>query len=59
MDAEDERDAFKQAQEHMKQKANESKTLLQTAKMRAQILIENYIHQMDELAGTKHVIVWK
>ena len=59
MNAEDERDAFKEAQENMKQKANESKTLLQTAKMRAQILIENYIHQMDELAGTKHVIVWK
>ena len=59
MNAEDERDAFKDAQKNMKQIASESKTLLQTAKMRAQVLIENYVQQMDELAGTKHTIVWK
>ena len=39
--------------------AEESTTLLQTAKARAKVLIENYVHQMDELAGTEHTIVWK
>ena len=57
--AEDERDAFIEAQKNMRQIANESKSLLQTAKMRAQMLVENYVNQMDELAGTKHTIVWK
>lgn len=57
--AEDERDAFKEAQDNMMKVAEESSTLLYTAKKRAQMLIENYIHQMDELAGTEHTIVWK
>ena len=59
INAEDERDAFKEAQKNMKQIAEDSTTLLQTAKARAKVLIENYIHQMDELAGTEHTIVWK
>lgn len=59
MTAEDERDALKEAQDNMKEIANGSKTLLQTAKMRAQVLIENYVRQMDEIAGTNHTIVWK
>ena len=57
--AEDERDALTEAQKSMEQLANNSKTLLDTAKTRAQKLIENYIKQMDELAGTSHTIVWK
>ena len=59
MTAEDERDAFTEAQENMMMPANESKTLLRAAKTRAQVLIENYVNQMDELAGTSHMIVWK
>lgn len=59
INAEDERDAFKDAQKNMKQIAEDSTTLLQTATARAKVLIENYIHQMDELAGTEHTIVWK
>ena len=59
INAEDERDAFKEAQNNMKQIAEDSTTLLQTAKARAKLLIENYVHQMDELAGTEHTIIWK
>ena len=59
VNAEDERDAFKEAQNNMKQIAEDSTTLLQTAKARAKLLIENYVHQMDELAGTEHTIIWK
>lgn len=58
INAEDERDALTEAQKSMMQLANDS-DLLQTAKMRAQKLIENYVKQMDELAGTAHTIVWK
>lgn len=59
LNAEDEQTAFTKAQENMRQTASESKALLQAAKMRAQVLVENYIHQMDELAGTSHKIVWR
>ena len=57
--AEDEKTALQTAQENMKTTVNESTQLLATAKARAQILIENYIHQMDKLAGTSHEIIWK
>lgn len=57
--AEDERDAFIKAQDNMEQTANDSSSLLLAAKTRAKVLIENYVHQMDELAGTSHVIIWK
>ncbi len=43
----------------MKQTANNSTDLLHAAKLRAQVLIENYVRQMDDLAGTSHVIIWK
>ena len=56
---EDETSAFKTAQENMKNTVNESSQLLSAAKARAKVLIENYIHQMDELAGTSHKIIWK
>lgn len=57
--AEKESEAFAEAQKNVRETASESKTLLQAAKMRAQVLVENYIHQMDELAGTSHKIVWR
>ena len=59
IDAEDERDSFRDAQDNMMKVAKESSTLLDAAKKRAQMLIESYVHQMDEMAGTKHTVIWK
>ncbi len=50
---------IRDAQDNMMKVAKESSTLLDAAKKRAQMLIESYVHQMDEMAGTKHTVIWK
>lgn len=57
--ADDQTKAFAQAQKEMEEEAAGNTYLLETARNRAQKLIENYIHRLGELSGIEYEIHWK
>lgn len=58
VEAEHQTEAFKEAQEKMKQSANEDTLLLENAQQRAKKLLEDYINNIGECFGQKYSIDW-
>jgi hypothetical protein len=56
--AEDETDAIEKAQQEMEETVKTNSALLQSARDRAQKLIENYINQLGKAVGATYEIEW-
>lgn len=56
--AEDEREAFEEAQKDMEETARSDKTLLAAAQQRAQVLLEDYVKNVGRAAGKEYTVEW-
>lgn len=56
--AEDEIEAFNQAQAEMRANAENDAALLASAQQRAQTLLEEYVHNIGEVVGKQYSIKW-
>ena len=57
--AEDQSQAFEEAQKNMQEEAQKDATLLLQAKGRAQTLLQNYVKNIGEAIGVEYDIQWK
>ena len=55
---EDEKAAFKNAEEHLMETASNDSTLLAMAQQRVQSLLEDYVNNIAEITGKKYTIKW-
>lgn len=58
IDARDQTEVFKAAQNNMEKSAAEDSTLLSNAQRRAQKLLEDYVNNIGELIGKQYKIKW-
>lgn len=58
IDAEDQTEAFKEAQSNMEKAASEDLTLLANAQQRAQKLLEDYVNNIGNSIGKQYKITW-
>ncbi|MDE6635399.1 MAG: DUF4230 domain-containing protein [Lachnospiraceae bacterium] len=58
IDAQDQTEVFKAAQNNMKESAAQDSTLLTNAQARAQKLLEDYVNNIGELIGKQYKIKW-
>jgi len=56
--AENETEAYKQAEEEMEKKAANDSALLVQAQQRVQSLLEDYVKNMGEVLGKEYTITW-
>lgn len=56
--ADDQTEAYKQAEEEMEKKASNDSALLVQAQQRVQSLLENYVKNMGEVMGKEYTITW-
>ena len=56
--AEDQTAAFKEAQGKMEEAASQDRTLLKSARQRAQKLLEDYVKNIGESIGVEYTIKW-
>lgn len=57
--AEEQTEAFRAAQEGMREAVQEDETLLNQARVRAQTLLENYVKNVSEAIGVEYSIRWE
>lgn len=55
---EEQTEAFKQAQDNMRQTAENNRTLLENARSNAKELLKNYIKSIGDAVGVEYTIVW-
>lgn len=58
VEAQDQTMAFREAQSKMEQAAAQDSTLLESARQRAQKLLEDYVNNIGESIGTQYTIDW-
>ena len=58
IEAKDQTEAFKVAEEYMVKKASNDTTLLSNAQQRAQILLEDYVNNIGDVTGMEYEIKW-
>lgn len=58
VEAEDQTEAFREAQSRMEQAASEDRALLESARQRAQKLLEDYVNNLGESTGVPYKINW-
>lgn len=58
IDAEDQTEAFRAAQNNMEKSASEDKALLANAQRRAQELLEDYVNNIGQIIGKQYKIKW-
>lgn len=56
--ADDQTEAYKQAEEEMEKKAANDSALLVQAQQRVQSLLEDYVKNMGEVLGKEYTITW-
>lgn len=58
VEAKDQTEAFREAQTKMEQAASQDRTLLESARQRAQKLLEDYVNNIGESTGVTYTIEW-
>ena len=59
VEADDQTQAFREAQKNMEEEASGDSALLAAAQQRAQNLLEEYVKNVGSVTGTEYTITWK